>query len=185
MAFDRCIRDAETFGFDAPLDKWRRLRDDIRADILEHGVDPEGGHFTQRYGNPEVDASLLMIPLMGFLPADDPRMLATIEVIERDLCEDGLVRRYRSGDQANEEGLFLACCFWLADNYCLSGRQADAERLFERLLSLANDVGLLAEEYDPRRQVQLGNFPQGLSHLGLISTAKLIAQASEADVDLT
>ncbi|MGM8227938.1 glycoside hydrolase family 15 protein [Cellvibrio sp. ARAG 10.3] len=185
VAFDRCIKDAETFGFDAPLDKWRRLRDDIRTDILEHGIDPEGGHFTQRYGNPEVDASLLMIPLMGFLPADDPRMLATVKVIERDLCEDGLVRRYRSGDQANEEGLFLACCFWLADNYCLSGRQADAERLFERLLSLANDVGLLAEEYDPRRQVQLGNFPQGLSHLGLISTAKLIAKASEADVDLT
>lgn len=185
VAFDRCIKDAERFGFDGPLDNWRRLRDEIRAEVLEHGVDPEGGHFTQRYGDPEVDASLLMIPMVGFVPADDLRMLATVKMIERDLCEEGLVRRYRTGDQANEEGVFLACSFWLVHNYCLSGRQEDAEVLFERLLGLTNDVGLLAEEYDPVRQVQLGNFPQGLSHLGLISTAKLISQASEADVDLT
>lgn len=184
-AFDRCIKDAEQFGFEAPLEHWRRLRDEIHADVLKHGVDPTGGHFTQRYGNPEVDASLLMIPLVGFVPADDPRMLATIDVIERELCEDGLVRRYRTGDQANDEGLFLICCFWLADNYCLSGRQKDAEILFERVLSLSNDVGLLAEEYDPKTQRLWGNFPQGLSHLGLISTARLIAQNSEADVDLT
>lgn len=185
VAFDRCIKDAERFGFDAPLDKWRRLRDEIRTDVLAHGVNAEGGHFTQRYGSPEVDASLLMIPLVGFVPADDPRMLATIKVIERDLCEDGLVRRYRTGDQANEEGLFLICCFWLADNYCLSGRQKDAEDLFVRVLNLSNDLGLLAEEYDPDTQRFWGNFPQGLSHLGLISTARLIAQNSEADVDLT
>ena len=185
VAFDRCIKDAEQFGFDGPLDNWRHLRDEIRADILEHGVDAEGGHFTQRYGAPDVDASLLMIPMVGFLPADDPRMLATVKVIERDLCEEGLVRRYRTGDQANDEGVFLACSFWLVHNYCLSGRQKDAETLFERLLGLANDVGLLAEEYDPGRQVQLGNFPQGLTHLGVISTAKLIAQSSGADVDLT
>lgn len=185
VAFDRCIKDSERFGFDAPLDKWRRLRDEIRADVLENGVDPDNGHFTQRYGAPDVDASLLMIPLVGFLPADDPRMLATVKKIEQDLCEDGLVRRYRTGDQANDEGLFLACCYWLADNYCLSGRKDDAEKIFLRLLDLSNDVGLLAEEYDPRTQRQWGNFPQGLSHLGLISTAKLIAQADQADISLT
>lgn len=185
VAFDRCIKDAERFNFSAPLDKWRRIRDDIRADVLRNGVDPQGRFFTQRYGAPEVDASLLMLPLVGFLPANDPRMLATVAVIERDLCEDGLVRRYRTGDQANEEGVFIACCFWLVDNYYLMGRKDDAEKLFQKLLDLSNDVGLLAEEYDTRRKQQLGNFPQGLSHLGLISSARLVAGASEADVDLT
>jgi GH15 family glucan-1,4-alpha-glucosidase len=184
VAYDRCIRDAERFGFPAPMEKWCSERDAIRQDVLEHGIHPDGGFFTQRYGSPDVDASLLMIPLVGFVAADDPRMLATISEIEKDLCEHGLVRRYRTGDQANVEGLFLACCFWLADNYWLAGRKQDAEALFKRLLNLCNDVGLLAEEYDPQQQQFLGNFPQGLSHLALISTARLISEANADAVSL-
>lgn len=184
VAYDRCIRDAERFGFEAPLEKWRKHRDAIRADVLKKGINPDGRYFTQRYGAPEVDASLLMIPLVEFLPADDPRMLATIKVIERELCENGLVRRYRTGDQANIEGLFIACGFWLADNYWLAGRKKEAEALFKQLLALSNDVGLLAEECDPKTRELLGNFPQGLSHLALISTARLITTANEDDVAL-
>ncbi len=184
VAYDRCIRDAECFNLSAPLEHWRAQRDAIRADILKNGVDKTGGFFTQRYGSTEVDASLLMIPLVGFVSADDPRMLATLAAIERDLCEDGLVYRYRTGDQAGNEGVFLACCFWLADNYWLAGRKQEAVALFERLLSLCNDVGLLAEEYDLNTQQLLGNFPQGLSHLALISTARLMSTASEDEVSL-
>lgn len=185
VAYDRSIRDAEKFNLPAPLDEWREQRDAIRADILQNGVDAEGGYFTQRYGSREVDASLLMIPLVGFLPADDPRMQATIARIEHDLCAGGLVRRYRSGDQANVEGMFLACSFWLADVYWLAGRRRDAEAVFTRLLGLCNDVGLLAEEYDIYKGQQLGNFPQGLSHLALISTARLLATGSESNAELT
>jgi GH15 family glucan-1,4-alpha-glucosidase len=184
VAYDRCIRDAECYNLTAPLEHWRAQRDAIRADILQNGVDKTGGFFTQRYGSTEVDASLLMIPLVGFVSADDPRMLATLAAIERDLCEDGLVYRYRTGDQAGNEGVFLACCFWLADNYWLAGRKQEAVALFERLLSLCNDVGLLAEEYDLNTQQLLGNFPQGLSHLALISTARLMSTASEDEVSL-
>lgn len=184
VAYDRSIRDAERFQLAAPLDEWRNERDAIRADVLSKGVDPEGGFFTQRYGYRDVDASLLMIPLVGFLPADDPRMQATIAIIERDLCSGGLVRRYRTGDQANVEGMFLPCSFWLADNYWLAGRHRDAEAMFTRLLGLCNDVGLLAEEYDLRSGQQLGNFPQGLSHLALISTARLLTTERESEVSL-
>lgn len=184
VAYDRCIRDVEHHNLVGPVEHWRAQRDAIRADILQNGVDKAGGFFTQRYGSPDVDASLLMIPLVGFIPADDPRMLATIDAIERDLCDDGLVRRYRTGDQAGKEGVFLACCFWLADNYWLAGRKQAAVALFERLLSLCNDVGLLAEEYDPETQQLLGNFPQGLSHLALISTARLLSTASKDEVSL-
>lgn len=185
VAYDRTICDAEKFNLPGPLEDWREQRDAIRADVLQNGVDPDGGHFTQRYGHPDVDASLLMIPLVGFLPADDPRMLATISKIELDLCSGGLVRRYRSGDQANVEGMFLACSFWLADVYWLAGRYRDAEALFTRLLGLCNDVGLLAEEYNVYTGQQLGNFPQGISHLALISTARLIATGTESDAELT
>jgi GH15 family glucan-1,4-alpha-glucosidase len=184
VAYDRCIRDVEHHNLVGPVEHWRAQRDAIRADILQNGIDKAGGFFTQRYGSPDVDASLLMIPLVGFIPADDPRMLATIDAIERDLCDDGLVRRYRTGDQAGKEGVFLACCFWLADNYWLAGRKQAAVALFERLLSLCNDVGLLAEEYDPETQQLLGNFPQGLSHLALISTARLLSTASKDEVSL-
>jgi len=184
VAYDRCIHDAEDYNLPAPLDEWRQQREELRADILKNGVDPDGGHFTQRYGYSDVDASLLMIPLVGFLPADDPRMQATVAKIELDLCSGGLVRRYRSGDQANIEGMFLACSFWLADVYWLAGRHRDAEAMFLRLLGLCNDVGLLAEEYDIDKGQQLGNFPQGLSHLALISTARLIATGAKDEVRL-
>src|SRR5690606_28076224 len=185
VAYDRSIRDAEKFNLPAPLDDWREQRAAIRTDVLKNGVDAEGGYFTQVYGRRDVDASLLMIPLVGFLPADDPRMLATIAKIELDLCSGGLVRRYRSGDQANIEGMFLTCSFWLADVYWLAGRHRDAEAQFTRILGLCNDVGLLAEEYDLYTGQQLGNFPQGLSHLALISTARLIATGTESDAELT
>ncbi len=185
VAYDLSIKDAREYGLPAPVEHWCKIRDEIRHDVLERGVDPEGGHFTQRYGAPDVDASLLLIPLVGFLPATDPRMKATVARIEQELCEEGLVRRYRTGDQANEEGMFIVCCFWLADNYWLAGRREEAEALFTRVLGLCNDVGLLAEEYDLRTRQLLGNFPQGLSHLGLISTARLIALDSDADISLT
>ena len=184
VAYDRSIADAERFGLSAPVDEWKKQRDEIRVDVLQNGLDPHGGFFTQRYGAPDVDASLLVIPLVGFLPADDPRMIATVAAIERELCDDGLVRRYRTGDSANEEGVFLTCCFWLADNYWLAGRRTDAESLFARLVNIANDVGLLAEEYDTRHRRLLGNFPQGLSHLALISTARLMATEDFAEVTL-
>jgi len=184
VAYDRSICDAETYGLYAPLDEWREQREAVRADILQHGVDAKGGYFTQRYGYPDVDASLLMIPLVGFLPADDPRMQATVAKIETELCSAGLVRRYRTGDQASVEGMFIPCSFWLADVYWLAGRHRDARTLFSRLLGLCNDVGLLAEEYDIYKGQQLGNFPQGLSHLALISTARLLATRSEKEAEL-
>lgn len=185
VAFDRCIRDAEKFDLEAPVQHWRNIRAAIREDIFRNGVHAEGGYFTQRYGSNNVDASLLMIPLVGFVSADDPRMKATVAAIERELCTDGLVRRYRVGDQANEEGLFLPSSSWLADNYWLAGRHDEAEALFSKLLELCNDLGLLSEEYDPKTHQLLGNFPQGLTHLALISSAKLIATGSEAYTSLT
>lgn len=185
VAYDRSIRDAEKYNLPAPLNEWREQRAAIRADVLQNGVAVQGGHFTQRYGYQDVDASLLMIPLVGFLPATDPRMRATIAKIETDLCSGGLVRRYRTGDQANVEGMFLACSFWLADVYWLAGRRRDAEAVFTRLLGLCNDVGLLAEEYNIYQGQQLGNFPQGLSHLALISSVRLIATGKATVAELT
>jgi GH15 family glucan-1,4-alpha-glucosidase len=184
VAYDRSICDAEKYGLYAPLDEWREQREAIRADILLKGIDAKGGYFTQRYGRPEVDASLLMIPLVGFLPADDIRMQATIAKIETELCSAGLVRRYRTGDQANVEGMFIPCSFWLADVYWLAGRHRDAETVFSRLRGLCNDLGLLAEEYDIYTGQQLGNFPQGLSHLALISTARLLATGAKKQAEL-
>lgn len=184
VAYDRSIRDAERFGFDAPVNEWRRQRAEIRADILARGVHPDGGYFVQHYGSAEVDASLLMIPLVDFLPASDPRMQATLAVIEQTLLEDGLVRRYRVGDQANVEGTFLTCSFWLVDNYWLCGRRKEAVALFEQLLGLCNDVGLLAEEYDVNQRRLLGNFPQGLSHLALVSSARLMSTGDAGEVSL-
>src|SRR4029079_17699623 len=138
------------------------------ADVCEKGVDTARGVFVQRYGSRELDASLLLIPLVGFMPPDDPRVRATVEAIERELTVDGLVLRYRTGDGLDGlppgEGLFLPCSFWLADTLALLGRRAEAEALFERLLDLRNDVGLLSEEYDPRQRRALGNMPQALTH---------------------
>jgi GH15 family glucan-1,4-alpha-glucosidase len=175
VACDRNIRTIEQFGVDGPLDRWRALRDAIHADVCRHGYDPALGSFVQSYGSKELDASLLQLPLFGFLPANDPRIVGTVQAIERDLVADGLVLRYRTESGADGlpggEGAFLACSFWLADNLLLQGRRAEATALFERLLGLCNDVGLLAEEYDPRAGRMLGNFPQAFSHVGLVNTA--------------
>ena len=176
VAFDRTLRDAETYGLPTPhLDRWRVVRDRMHAEICARGFDVRQQAFTQAFGSPELDASVLMIPIVGFLPADDPRVRGTIAAIERELLEDGLVLRYRTKVALDGlppgEGTFLPCSFWLADNYALQNRDAEAEALFERLLSLRNDVGLLAEEYDPRARRLTGNFPQAFSHVALISTA--------------
>jgi GH15 family glucan-1,4-alpha-glucosidase len=175
VAFDRAIKSAEHFGLDGPVDRWRETRDTIHADICENGFDHSRNSFTQHYGGKALDASLLLIPQVGFLPADDPRVIGTITAIEQDLVCNGFVLRY-STDQVNdgvggEEGAFLACSFWLADAYVMLGRIDDASKLFESLLAVRNDLGLLAEEYDPIRKRLVGNFPQGFSHIGLINTA--------------
>jgi carbohydrate kinase (thermoresistant glucokinase family) len=175
VALDRTVRDAERFKFSGPLESWRKVRDRMHATICEQGFDSERNTFTQSFGSSELDASLLLIPLVGFLPAGDPRVRGTVAAIERELLVDGLVLRYRTEADidglAPGEGVFLPCSFWLANNYKLQRRDAEARALFERLLSLRNDVGLLAEEYDPTAQRQLGNFPQAFSHLALIGTA--------------
>ena len=175
VAFDRAIKSAEQFRVDGPTDRWRELRQAIHAEICRRGFDPELGSFVRSYGSKEVDASLLLIPAVGFLPADDPRIRGTIERIEKTLMRDGLVHRYhtaRSGDGLPPgEGAFLACSFWLADCLVLLGRVSEGRALFERLLALRNDVGLLAEEYDTRAQRFTGNFPQAFSHVALVNTA--------------
>jgi len=182
VAFDRTIKSAEKFGLKAPLEHWRAVRRQIHDDVCRHGFDRDLGSFVQSYGAKNLDASLLLVPLVGFLPPSDPRVRGTIEKIERDLRCDGLVQRYNTGTAADGlppgEGAFLACSFWLADNYVLLGRRAEAEKLFERLLTLRNDVGLLAEEYDPESGRQLGNFPQAFSHVALVNTALNIGRQS-------
>ena len=175
VAFDRAVRSATEFGLDAPVERWTRVRDQIHDEVCAQGFDAGRNSFVQSYGSSSLDASLLMIPLVGFLPADDARVVGTVEAIERELLRDGLVIRYDSGEGHDGlppgEGAFLACSFWLADVYVLQGRRDEAQALFDRLLSYRNDVGLLAEEYDPVDQRQLGNFPQAFSHLALITTA--------------
>jgi GH15 family glucan-1,4-alpha-glucosidase len=175
VAFDRLIKDAEQFGFEGPVERWRSVRDEIHKEVCKKGFDKKRNTFVQSYGAPDLDASLLMIPLVGFLPVSDPRVAGTVEAIEKELLIDGFVARYRPKKSVDGlppgEGAFLACTFWLADNYALLGRRGDAEQLFARLLELRNDVGLLAEEYDPHEQRQVGNFPQAFAHVGLINTA--------------
>jgi GH15 family glucan-1,4-alpha-glucosidase len=175
VAVDRAIRSAEEFGLAGPLDHWRTLRQRIHESVCREGFNAEKNSFVQYYGGAELDASLLLLSLVWFLPADDPRMQGTVAAIQRELMVDGLVLRYRTHDGVDGlppgEGVFLACSFWLADALVLQGQYAEARALFERLLGLCNDVGLLAEEYDPRDQCQLGNFPQAFSHLALINTA--------------
>ena len=160
---------------EAPLERWRSTRDEIHRQVCEHGFDPAQNSFVQSYGSSALDASTLLIPMVGFLPASDPRVQGTVAAIERGLVRNGFVLRYDTGTSvdglAPGEGSFLACSFWLADNYVLQGRYDEARALFERLLALRNDVGLLAEEYDASSKRQLGNFPQALSHLALINTA--------------
>ena len=177
VAFDRAIKSVEGFALEGPIERWRSLRDEIHADVCARGYDRARETFTQSYGATEVDASLLLMPLVGFLPASDPRIKRTVRTIERELLVDGLVRRYRT-DLASAvdglepgEGVFLPCSFWLVDVYVQLGWRAEACALFERLLGLCNDVGLLSEEYEPMTKRLLGNFPQAFSHLSLVNTA--------------
>ena len=175
VAVDRAIRGAEAFDLTGPLDRWRALRTQVHETVCRKGFNPQRNSFVQYFGGDTLDASLLLLPLVGFLPPDDPRIRGTVEAIGRDLMVDGLIRRYRTSETQDGltggEGVFLACSFWYVDNLALQGRDSEAREMFERLLSLANDVGLLAEEYDPIGHRQLGNFPQAFSHLALINTA--------------
>ncbi|OIK03890.1 glycoside hydrolase family 15 protein [Streptomyces monashensis] len=179
VAVDRTIKLIESGDADGPLERWKELRDDIHRDVCEKGYDKERNTFTQSYGSQELDASLLLIPQMGFLPPDDKRVIGTIEAIQRELSTpDGFILRYPTsgGDEGvdglpGDEGAFLACSFWMADDLAMIGRVDEARKLFEKLLALRNDLGLLAEEWDPRLQRQVGNFPQAFSHVPLIDTA--------------
>ena len=179
VAVDRTIKLIESGDADGPLERWRELRDDIHRDVCERGYDKERNTFTQSYGSQELDASLLLIPQMGFLPPDDKRVIGTIEAIQRELStSDGFILRYPTEGQSEgvdglpgDEGAFLACSFWMADDLAMIGRVDEARKLFEKLLALRNDLGLLAEEWDPRLQRQVGNFPQAFSHVPLIDTA--------------
>jgi GH15 family glucan-1,4-alpha-glucosidase len=175
VALDRAIKSAELCGLEGPLERWSHLRAELHEEICTRGFDAKVGSFMQAYGSAEVDASLLLMPLVGFLPANDPRIVGTVRCIEERLLVDGFVYRYDSALTDDGlppgEGAFLACTFWLVDNYLLQGRHAEARRLFDRLLSIRNDVGLLAEEYHPTLGRHVGNFPQAFSHVALVSTA--------------
>jgi GH15 family glucan-1,4-alpha-glucosidase len=179
VAFDRAIKSAESFNLPGPVEHWRKIRDHIHNDVCERGFDSELVSFVRAYGSKELDASLLLLPALGFLPPEDPRIRATVEAIERELVVDGLVLRYDT-DKSEDglpagEGVFLACSFWLVDAYLMLGRRDDAVALFERLLALRNDVGLLSEEYEPRSKRLVGNFPQAFSHLALVNSASNLA----------
>ncbi|HEX2330672.1 MAG TPA: glycoside hydrolase family 15 protein [Candidatus Angelobacter sp.] len=181
VAVDRAIKDFEHFKLAGPLHHWRALRDQIHEHVCQHGFNPSAGSFVQSYGSTALDASLLLIPLVGFLPASDPRVVATVEAIERKLVVDGFVLRYdleKSDDGlAGHEATFLLCSFWLVDCLIMLGRRDDALNLFNRLLNVRNDLGLLAEEYDPISGRQLGNFPQAFSHIGLVNSAVNLSRA--------
>jgi GH15 family glucan-1,4-alpha-glucosidase len=184
VVFDRAVRVAERFGLEAPLERWKQTRDEIHAEVCAQGYDEERRTFTQYYGSQELDASTLNIPLVGFLPGTDERVTGTIDAISRELGRDGFVSRYSTANTddglAGDEGQFLACSFWLVSALALNGRIDEARALFERLLALSNDLGLLAEEYDVKRQRQVGNFPQAFSHLTLVDAARSISDAARA-----
>jgi GH15 family glucan-1,4-alpha-glucosidase len=184
VAFDRAIKSFEQYGFEGPRAHWEDLRGRIAAQILERGYDPKRNSFVQYYGARDLDASLLLIPQLGFLPPEDARVRGTINAVERELTQDGFVCRYSSRRKTDGlppgEGVFLACSFWLANSLALIGRRDDAIALFERLLALRNDLGLLAEEYDPVAKRQLGNFPQAFSHTAIINTAAHLAELETA-----
>ncbi len=182
LAFDRMIASAEEFGLDGPIDQWRATRDDIHAEVCARGYDAASNSFVQYYGADAVDAALLWMPLMGFLPIHDPRVQGTIARIEKELVFNGLVYRYRTEEHVDGleggEGAFLACSFWLSNVYVAMGKVRQARALFKRLLALGNDLGLFSEEYDPVAKRQLGNFPQAFSHVGLINSAHALASAA-------
>src|SRR5215213_8281515 len=177
VAYDRAVRIHEEFGRDGPVDRWRELRDEIKDQVLECGWSERKQAFTQSYGSDDLDASILLMPIVGFLPADDPRFISTVEAIQRELSVDGLLLRYQSQDAQHVDGLpagegvFLACSFWLVEVLAMQGRLDEAQALFDRLLGLRNDLGLLSEEYDPKAGMQLGNFPQAFTHLALVEAA--------------
>jgi GH15 family glucan-1,4-alpha-glucosidase len=181
VVFDRAVRLAERFGLDAPLRRWKQLRDEIHLEVCERGYDRERGTFTQYYGSRQLDASVLNLPLVGFLPAHDERITGTIDAIAQELGHDGFVSRYSTAETDDGlpggEGQFLACSFWLVSALAMNGRVEQARALFDRLVGLTNDLGLLAEEYDVARGRQVGNFPQAFSHLTLILAARAISQA--------
>jgi GH15 family glucan-1,4-alpha-glucosidase len=180
VALDRAVKSVERFGLDGPLERWRNLRSAIHDEVCQKGFNRDLDSFVQFYGSDELDASLLMIALVGFLPAADPRVRGTLTAIERDLMQDGFVARYanRPGVEGLPpgEGVFLPCTFWLADNLVLQGRHDEARQIFERLLGLCNDVGLISEEYDPKAKRLVGNFPQAFTHVGLVNTAHNLSQ---------
>jgi GH15 family glucan-1,4-alpha-glucosidase len=183
VAFDRGIKSAEKFGFDAPLDRWRMIRDTICREVCEKGFDPTQNAFVESYGSPLLDASILLLPAVGFLPASDPRVRGTLAAIEKHMMRDGFVLRHDPREVSNErqpiEGAFLACTLWLADAYVLAGEIDKAQALFDRVVAVANDLGLLAEEYDSGEGRQTGNFPQALTHIALINTAHNLSDANK------
>lgn len=190
VAFDRAVRNIEEYGRDGPLDRWRALCEEIHADVCAQGFDERLGVFTQSYGSDRLDASLLLMPLVGFLPIEDPRVAATVAAIERDLVREGLVERYRADTENVEvdglppgEGVFLPCSFWLVQVMTLQGRLDEADALFERLLALRNDLGLLSEEYDPASGRLVGNFPQAFTHLALVDAALTLQEGWSRDAD--
>jgi GH15 family glucan-1,4-alpha-glucosidase len=187
VAFDRAVRAVEEHGCDGPVEEWRKLRDLVREEVLERGFDPERNTFTQHYDTHEVDASLLVLPLVGFIAGDDPRMLGTIAAIEQDLMHHGLLLRYRTRTGVDglpgDEHPFVACSFWLVSAYARAGRLEDAHALMRRLLGHLNDVGLIAEEYDPVGGRMVGNFPQAFSHLALVGAAVHLADADPGQTD--
>src|SRR3954468_9531536 len=181
VVFDRGVRLAEHFEVEAPVERWKQVRDELHREVCERGYDSERNTFTQYYGSKELDASVLNIPLVGFLPGDDERVTGTIDAIQRELGRDGFVSRYSTAETddglGGDEGQFLACSFWLVSALAMNGRVTEARALFERLIGLSNDLGLLSEEYDVARQRQVGNFPQAFSHLTLIVAARAISAA--------
>ena len=183
VAFDRAVRTIERHGLEGPLERWRKVRDEIHKQVCEEGFDAKNGAFTQSYGSTALDASALLIPLVGFLPASDPRVQSTVKAIGERLRDGPLVRRYdtnRTKDGVTgSEGAFLACSFWYADNLVILGQRDEAVELFEFLLTICNDVGLLSEEYDPVAGRMLGNFPQAFSHVALINTAHNLSHAAK------
>jgi GH15 family glucan-1,4-alpha-glucosidase len=185
VGFDRGIKSAEKFGFDAPLDQWRKLRDTIHRDVCERGFDPIQNTFVESYGSQLLDASILLLPSVGFLPASDPRVRGTLAAIEKYMMRDGFVLRHDprmvSDEKPPIEGAFLACSLWLADAYVLAGEIAKAQELFDRVVGIANDLGLLAEEFDSGVGRQTGNFPQALTHIALINTAHNLSDAKRAN----
>jgi len=188
VAMDRAVKAVEGYGRQGDVERWRRVRDEIHAEVLEQGYDGELGSFVQFYGSKRLDASLLTIPLVGFLPAEDPRVRGTLEAIRRELLRDGFVQRYAHDTGTGSvdglppgEGAFFLCSFWLVDNLALLGELEEACEMFERLLALRNDLGLLSEEYDPVAKRLVGNFPQAFSHIGLVNTAGLLDRALDAE----